>query len=55
MTSMFDYSYLRTEFGTYDTILDHIGNTPLVKLDKLKKEYKLKCDICKLNRPKRTR
>jgi len=34
-----------TEFGTYDTILEHIGNTPLVKLDKLKKEYGLKCDI----------
>lgn len=32
-------------YGSYNTILEHIGNTPLVRLDKIKKEFGLKCDL----------
>jgi len=33
------------KFGVLDNILDHIGNTPLVRLDKIKKDKGLKCDL----------
>jgi hypothetical protein len=29
----------------YDTILDHIGNTPMVRLNKIPKEYGLECEL----------
>ncbi|KAL5271025.1 hypothetical protein ACHWQZ_G001620 [Mnemiopsis leidyi] len=33
------------KYGVIDNILDHIGNTPMVRLDRIKKEKGLKCDI----------
>lgn len=30
-----------------DTILDHIGNTPMVRVKKIAKEEGLKCELCK--------
>lgn len=29
----------------YSTILDHVGNTPLVRLNKIPAEYGIKCEI----------
>ena len=41
------FVFFRKKYGVYDNILEHIGNTPLVRLDRIKKEKGLKCDICK--------
>jgi cystathionine beta-synthase len=32
-----------------DTILDHIGNTPMVRVKKIAKAEGLKCELCKCN------
>jgi len=29
----------------YDNVLDHIGQTPMIRLNKIPKEYQLKCDL----------
>lgn len=34
---------LRTSI--YDNVLDHIGHTPMIRLNKIPKEYGLKCDL----------
>lgn len=44
--STMDYTYNRNEsLRTLDNILEHIGNTPLVKLNNIPKSYGLKCDV----------
>ncbi|XP_076055996.1 cystathionine beta-synthase isoform X2 [Oratosquilla oratoria] len=44
--SALEYTYSRNEgLKTYDNILQHIGNTPLVKLNNIPKSYGLKCDV----------
>lgn len=40
--------YSGNEKRVYPNILHAIGTTPLVKLNKIPKEYGLKCDVCKL-------
>ncbi|XP_064085171.1 cystathionine beta-synthase-like protein isoform X3 [Macrobrachium nipponense] len=41
-----DSTYLRNEnLRTYDNILNHIGNTPLVKLNNIPKSFGLKCEV----------
>ncbi len=32
----------------YDSVLDHIGNTPMIRLNKIPKEYGLECELRKL-------
>ncbi|XP_068226946.1 cystathionine beta-synthase isoform X2 [Palaemon carinicauda] len=45
MTAM-ENTYLRNEnLRTYDNILSHIGNTPLVKLNNIPKSFGLKCEV----------
>ena len=45
---LFLYCHFRAQLGVYKTILEHIGNTPMVKLDRIKKDHGLKCDLCEL-------
>jgi cystathionine beta-synthase len=40
---MSDAKDIRTTI--YDSILDHIGNTPMVRLNKIPKEYGLECEL----------
>ena len=44
---VFAFTVIRKKFGVLNNILEHIGNTPLVRLDKIKKDKGLKCDLCK--------
>jgi cystathionine beta-synthase len=32
-----------------DTILDHIGNTPLVRINNITKSEGIECEICKIS------
>ena len=43
------YRLKTTEDGILPNILAMVGNTPLVRLDKIAKAEGLKCDLCKLN------
>ena len=40
--------YPRPSKRIFDTVLEAIGNTPLVKLHKIPKEFGVECDVCKL-------
>lgn len=34
-----------------DTALDAVGNTPLIRLDKIAKQHGIKCNLCKSSLP----
>lgn len=38
--------YSEYENQVYNSVLDLVGNTPLVKLQKLPKAYNVNCEIC---------
>jgi hypothetical protein len=38
---------VRRDIKIMDSILDNIGNTPLVKINKITKEEGIQCEVCK--------